>query len=89
MLVNKDILTVKDLNKYLPALKTEIDIHFHEKLKEGLFKVDALVGLKKIPSESIDLIVTEPALDPNSGICLLYTSPSPRDRSSSRMPSSA
>ena len=68
MLVNKDILTVKDLNKYLPALKTEIDIHFHEKLKEGLFKVDALVGLKKIPSESIDLIVTEPALDPNSGM---------------------
>ena len=42
MLVNKDILTVKDLNKYLPALKTEIDIHFKEKLKEGLFKVDAL-----------------------------------------------
>jgi site-specific DNA-methyltransferase (adenine-specific) len=65
-------LTVKDLNKYLPALKTEIDIHFQEKLKEGLFKVDALVGLKKIPSESIDLIVTEPALDPNSGMS--YTS---------------
>ena len=50
--MNKDILTVKDLNKYLPALKTEIDIHFQDKLKEGLFKVDALVGLKKIPSES-------------------------------------
>jgi hypothetical protein len=28
MSMNKDILTVKDLNKYLPALKTEIDIHF-------------------------------------------------------------
>ena len=68
MPVNKDILTVKDLNKYLPALKTEIDIHFQDKLKEGLFKVDALVGLKKIPSESIDLIVTEPALEPNSGM---------------------
>ena len=66
--MNKDILTVKDLNKYLPALKTEIDIHFQDKLKEGLFKVDALVGLKKIPSESIDLIVTEPALEPNSGM---------------------
>ena len=25
----------------------------------------------------------------NSGICLLYTSPSPRDRTRSRMPSSA
>ena len=68
MVMNKDILTVKDLNKYLPALKTEVDIHFQDKLKEGLFKVDALLGLKKVPSESIDLIVTEPALDPNSGL---------------------
>ena len=68
MSMNKDILTVKDLNKYLPALKTEIDIHFQDKLNEGLFKVDALDGLKKIPSESIDLIVTEPALEPNSGM---------------------
>ena len=66
--MNKDILTVKDLNKYLPALKTEIDIHFQDKLNEGLFKVDALVGLNKIPSESIDLIVTEPALDPTGGM---------------------
>ena len=38
MFVNKDILTVKDLNKYLPALKTEIDIHFQEKLKEDYLK---------------------------------------------------
>ena len=68
MSMNKDILTVKDLNKYLPALKTEIDIHFQDKLNEGLFKVDALDGLRKIPSESIDLIVTEPALEPNSGM---------------------
>ena len=35
--MNKDILTVKDLNKYLPALITEIDIHFQDKLIEGLF----------------------------------------------------
>ena len=66
--MNKDILTVKDLNKYLPALKTEVDINFPDKLKEGLFKVDPLVGLKKIPSESIDLIVTEPALEPSKGM---------------------
>ena len=64
--MNKDILTVKDLNKYLPALKTEVDIYFKEKLSEGLFKSDALVGLKKIPSESVDLIVTEPSLDPSN-----------------------
>ena len=29
------------------------------------------------------------AIDPNTGACLLYTSPSPRDRTRSRMPSSA
>ena len=28
-------------------------------------------------------------IDPNIGVCLLYTSPSPRDRTRSRMPSSA
>ena len=27
--------------------------------------------------------------DPNQSVCLLYTSPSPRDRTRSRMPSSA
>ena len=69
--MNKDILTVKDLNKYLPAIKTEVDIHFKDKLSEGLFKSDALVGLKKLPDESIDLIVTEPSLDPNN--TLTYT----------------
>ena len=50
----------------MPALKTEVDIYFKEKLSEGLFKSDALVGLKKIPSESVDLIVTEPSLDPSN-----------------------
>ena len=69
--MNKDILTVKDLNKYLPAIKTEVDIHFKDKLSEGLFKSDALVCLKKLPDESIDLIVTEPSLDPNN--TLTYT----------------
>ena len=69
--MNKHIITVKDLNKYLPAIKTEVDIHFKDKLSEGLFKSDALVGLKKLPSESVDLIVTEPSLDPNS--TLTYT----------------
>ena len=34
-------------------------------------------------------IMFDTAVEANSGICLLYTSPSPRDRSLSRMPSSA
>ena len=69
--MNKDILTVKDLNKYLPAVKTKVDIHFKDKLSEGLFKTDAIAGLKKMPNESVDLIVTEPSLDPNN--TLTYT----------------
>ena len=37
-----------------------------------------------------DLMVTEgPEFMPQTGNCLLYTSPSPRDRTRSRMPSSA
>ena len=40
---------------------------------------------------SLDLpdFTTDSYKDAYSRICLLYTSPSPRDRSSSRMPSSA
>ena len=32
---------------------------------------------------------TRPTKQPRGGYCLLYTSPSPRDRTRSRMPSSA
>ena len=48
------------------------------------------------PDECIDCGVCEPecpvdaiVADTESGSCLLYTSPSPRDRQKSRMPSSA
>ena len=37
----------------------------------------------------LDLLVTDPNSVSLDGICLLYTSPSPRDRQKSRMPSSA
>ena len=40
-------------------------------------------------SEKLSLIASEKILDILDNICLLYTSPSPRDRSVSRMPSSA
>ena len=43
---------------------------------------DVLYELKEIPDESIDVFI-------DSCACLLYTSPSPRDRQKSRMPSSA
>ena len=47
---------------------------------------DAKTYSKKLLEGEID---PEKAPAPNFKICLLYTSPSPRDRSLSRMPSSA
>ena len=41
----------------------------------------------KLIEAAIDGMLT--SLDPHSSYCLLYTSPSPRDRQKSRMPSSA
>ena len=47
-------------------------------------------AINKAKNEGLDLIEIAPnAKPPVCKICLLYTSPSPRDRSLSRMPSSA
>ena len=40
-------------------------------------------------SDPLSTTITAMGTDPNNKICLLYTSPSPRDRTRSRMPSSA
>ena len=54
-------------------------------LSEAPQPVVAASGLYNVPEQAIW------AFDPGAhfGICLLYTSPSPRDRQKSRMPSSA
>ena len=52
---------------------------------------DQLIDKSKIENKNLKLI-SQYALFSNSGeaiICLLYTSPSPRDKTPSRMPSSA
>jgi len=57
-------LTIDDLNKYLSAVQTSNELFLtQDKMVEGLFLSDCLVGLKKVPNESIDLIITEPPLD--------------------------
>ncbi|MAJ33823.1 MAG: hypothetical protein CMF95_04710 [Candidatus Marinimicrobia bacterium] len=54
-------LTINDLNKYLSAVQTHSDISLdQDRMSEGLFNTDCLNGLKRIPDESIDLIITEP-----------------------------
>ena len=58
-------LTINDLNKYLPAIQTTEDLSLEvEHLKEGVFWSEGLKGLQKLPSNSIDLIITEPPKEP-------------------------
>ena len=45
--------------------------------------------LELIEKQAVDIVLLDINMKPKSGFCLLYTSPSPRDLSTSRMPSSA
>ena len=49
----------------------------------------ARVGPAAFDRRRISCSATPPGVEPQGGHCLLYTSPSPRDLSTSRMPSSA
>ena len=50
----------------------------------GLSEIEPMIGFGCSPRASVNL-----ALAGKAYACLLYTSPSPRDRQKSRMPSSA
>ena len=67
---------IKDLETELEKLKDPYN-------QEGLTEVDT----QKISRTQIEL--DQKLNDIYSNFCLLYTSPSPRDRTRSRMPSSA
>ena len=55
---------------------------FIDEMYDGIF-------LKKVRSLKEYFIVSCSEIDSRNKVCLLYTSPSPRDLSTSRMPSSA
>ena len=78
-------LTYDDINNLLPNESVS-----PEKIDNLLMMLDEygvnLVDEKEIKSESEDIGSEDSDHD---GACLLYTSPSPRDLSTSRMPSSA
>ena len=58
-------LTINDLNRYLPAIQTLEDLSMSaDEMKEGLFLSEGSEGIKKIPDNSIDLIITEPPREP-------------------------
>ncbi len=57
-------LTIEDLNKYLPAIRTVEDIKMNlDNMSEGMFLTKCLDGLKQLPDESIDLIIADPPKD--------------------------
>ena len=64
-LENSPGITINDLNRYLPAIQTTEDISISiDNMKEGLFLSEGSEGLKKLPDQSIDLIITEPPREP-------------------------
>ena len=58
-------LSVNDLNRYLPAVRKADEIAMTvDTMEEGLFLADALDGLKRLPENSMDLILTAPPVSP-------------------------
>lgn len=58
-------LTVNDLNRYLSAIRSAEELSITiDTMEEGVFLADALDGLKRLPDESIDLILTAPPESP-------------------------
>ena len=55
--------------------------------KRAAGAVDQLRAWGRVQIAKLELLAEAPAAE--VGLCLLYTSPSPRDRTRSRMPSSA
>ena len=58
-------LSIDDLNKYLPAINKIQDLSMTaNEMRDGLFLGLAIDGIKKIPDDSIDIIITEPPKSP-------------------------
>ena len=72
---NPKLFAYKVLNKK-NGLVEEI---WHKMANNEIITFDVIASFKNI----------KPKITPKIGICLLYTSPSPRDKRQSRMPSSA
>mgnify|MGYP003310544513 CR=1 FL=1 len=85
----------KKIDLFIGIDSPDFNMGIHKALKKKNINVeDELFSLIKLPSEKeIDkwqaLIKKESITQTRARICLLYTSPSPRDATLSRMPSSA
>ena len=75
-------------NRHNIGFKIIDAINSHFKLSKQKPKFKGLLTTGNIESKKVYAIKPLTFMN-NSGTCLLYTSPSPRDRTRSRMPSSA
>ena len=64
-----------------PGLRTAVQAYLEDEGFDVTTAVDGEEGFSKAQQMLPDVVISD--------VCLLYTSPSPRDRQKSRMPSSA
>ena len=85
MAVKDETMIVRNRNEEQNVASMILEDVYHALVEKGYNPVDQIAGY---------LLSGDPAYitshnNARSNICLLYTSPSPRDRQKSRMPSSA
>eukprot|EP00657_Telonema_sp_P-1_P011645 TRINITY_DN6981_c0_g1_i1.p1 TRINITY_DN6981_c0_g1~~TRINITY_DN6981_c0_g1_i1.p1 ORF type:complete len:137 (+),score=85.71 TRINITY_DN6981_c0_g1_i1:51-461(+) len=88
------VVNSKQLLKQKVAIAAVLELIFHKKADERLISFEELAEMAVIPVNEVELLLMKAmSLGLIKGrineVCLLYTSPSPRDRTRSRMPSSA
>ena len=83
-------VTARTIMKMLPK-NSSIGSNFKIEFKDVDITNLTQEQMRQIRGDTISMIFQEPltSLNPLHRICLLYTSPSPRDNRTSRMPSSA
>ena len=82
--LNQPMLSVQGTVEKTRLVELGRELLTESKTTPGLMR-----NLAEMVVDSIDVSGTVSAFDKTQSICLLYTSPSPRDATLSRMPSSA
>ena len=80
---------MKDLDPSSITLSSPSKSFAYEKMSRDIDECDDIVVLKEALRCYVKLYFKQQETISLIGVCLLYTSPSPRDLSTSRMPSSA
>ena len=76
----------KKLRLNIQVLAAKADLSMKNWILDNILSIHRKVGMEAYLSEAYGSVII---LAPPTNACLLYTSPSPRDKRQSRMPSSA